>query len=252
MARILTYHKIGSHFEFGVSTIRPGVFRRQIRALADLGLRSVPATEAVSKPAVDVFSLTFDDGYACAYEVAAPVMLEVGFRGTIFPVVGAIGGTNRWDVRLSFRSIRHLGWAELLELSEAGFEVGSHGMTHCDLTRLDRDRLRWELCTSKAMLEDRLGRRVEAIAYPFGKCSDLVIREAIDAGYRFGFLSTYGASSDAMCQGRLSVYSIDTIRSIRSKLGIDRGQRIEILKCHLIAFLSRGTPLVKRSARLVP
>ncbi len=252
MTRILTYHKISSDFEFGITTVRPETFKRHIRLFHELGLKSLAATRVVEGENSNVISITFDDGYTSVYEVAVPAMIEVGFTGTIFPVVGAIGSSNRWDIRLSLQQLHHMGWRELRHLAEIGFEIGSHSMTHSDLTRLGIEELRWELRVSKALLEDRIGKHVCAISYPFGKCSERVVEEALNAGYRYGFLSFANNAPDMMKHGRLSVYSIDTIRSLRRKLGIERGQRLEELKCKMISLLSRGTPLVKGRMKLAP
>ncbi len=251
MQAILTYHHIGSSLGLGIGSVKPKAFIEHVHLLRRLGLRSVPVTQVLENDDDTLISITFDDGYASVYEIALPVMLSAGFKGSVFPVVGAIGGTNSWDVRLSLNSLKHLGWDDVRYLAEHGFEIGSHTVTHSDLTRLSRKRLRWELRVSKAMLEDKLGIPVTAIAYPFGKCSQEVIEEALDAGYTYGFLSYFTGSSEPMRLGRFSVYSIDTLSTLRSKLGLGRGRRIEILKCRVISWLSRGTPLVKRGQHLV-
>ncbi len=77
---------------------------------------------------------------------------------------------------------------EVVALAEGGIvEVGAHTMTHPVLARLDRADQRWEIQSSKSVLEEVLGRGVDLFSYPFGTRRDYspdsvaLVREA---GYR--------------------------------------------------------------------
>jgi peptidoglycan/xylan/chitin deacetylase (PgdA/CDA1 family) len=190
-------------------------------------------------------AVTFDDGYESVYREALPEMVARGIPGTVFPVVGSVGGWNDWDVNLAPRPVRHLSWGQIRELVEAGFEVGSHTLTHRDLTRLDHRALVKELSDSKKMLEDVTGVKVTAISYPFGRFSSRVLDEAAAAGYTCGFTSSPGTKDSRMAVGRWAVYSIDGARSLERRLGLRRGRRAERLKNTVIARLSLGTTLIK-------
>ena len=246
-AMILTYHKIGHQFELGITTVRRRAFGSHLDFLRELGVGFVTAGEAGETPGVPgQIAITFDDGYESVYSDAFAEMGPRGIRGTVFPVVGSIDGYNRWDVQLSRRPFRHLSWSQLDELAAGGFEVGSHTLSHRDLTRLDPKTLRRELADSRAILEDRLGSVVTSISYPFGRFSARVIEEALEAGYTRGFTSVPRRSADRMAIGRMTVYSIDGLRSLRRKLGLAPGYGFEYLKNLVIARLSLGTTLVKR------
>jgi peptidoglycan/xylan/chitin deacetylase (PgdA/CDA1 family) len=190
--------------------------------------------------------ITFDDGYESVYKEAFPEMIERGIPGTVFPVVGSVGDWNTWDVNLAPKQVKHLSWGQIRELAEAGFEIGSHSLSHKDLTKLDNRMLKYELRASKKMIEDVTGVGVKAIAYPFGKCSGRVIDEATAAGYGVGFTSFPVIRDHRMAMGRWAVYSIDGTRSLERKLGLRAGQGMERLKNTLIAKLSLGTTLVRR------
>jgi glycosyltransferase involved in cell wall biosynthesis/peptidoglycan/xylan/chitin deacetylase (PgdA/CDA1 family) len=69
-------------------------------------------------------------------------------------------------------------------LTEQGFEVGSHGMTHAPLTGVDDAQLRWELTESRRVLENALGRSCDLIAYPDNRADERVAAAAAAAGYR--------------------------------------------------------------------
>jgi peptidoglycan/xylan/chitin deacetylase (PgdA/CDA1 family) len=218
--------------------------------LVSLARPLVTAREAVSQASAGGISVTFDDGYESVHTEAFPEMIAHQAAGTVFLVVGAVGASNAWDVRLSLRPARHLTWTQLEDLVRHGFEVGSHTMSHRDLTRLSEHDLTEELGRSKRLVEDRLGIEVVSIAYPFGKATPKVMEAATRLGYKYGFGNAPegrpGGIQTEMMIGRMSVYGTDGRRSLLAKLGAGPGHRFEVAKCRLIARLSHGTPLVKR------
>jgi len=70
------------------------------------------------------------------------------------------------------------------ELHATGVEVGSHAVHHVSLDRLPAARLRDEVRSSKAWLEDLIGAEVRSFAYPHGHHNQRCRREVIAAGYR--------------------------------------------------------------------
>jgi len=248
---ILTYHKIGSHLELGITTVRRRRFAGHMDLLLGSGMDFLRASDAVSGTHVHSgLAVTFDDGYESVYEEALPEMLARGIPGTVFPVVGSIGGWNEWDINLAPRPVRHLSWAQIRDLTEAGFEIGSHTLSHRDLTRLGPEALSHELRDSKKMIEDVTGAEVTAISYPFGRFSRRVMDEAVAAGYTCGFASSPGTQDSRMAVGRWAVYSIDGASSLERKIGVRSGRRLERLKNTVIARLSLGTTLVKNRGGL--
>ncbi len=249
MARrdIFTYHKVGSEFELGITTVTQSRFKGHLDFLSAAGKRFQNASDLVFNGANgDEVALTFDDGYESIYTRVFPELRDRGITGTVFPVVGAIGRDNRWDIRLSLKRFRLLSWEHLSELSRSGFEIGSHTVSHGDLTRMNAPRLRSELRDSKHMLEDRLGTGVTSIAFPFGRHNSRVICEAVDAGYTCGFASAPNGSRSVMAVGRMSVHAMDGDASLARMLGLRPGQCLEIFKNRLIANLALVTPLIKR------
>jgi len=252
---ILTYHKIGSQLELGITTVSRQRFAGHLDLYSELGLEGALASDvggrtpgdgAERTPGGGGLAITFDDGYESVWTEAFPEMAARKWVGTVFVVVGSVGGSNSWDVRLSPRRFKHLSWTQIEELSRAGFEIGSHTLSHRDLTRLDADSLRRELRDSKRVIEDRIGRAVTSVSYPFGRYSPKVIDEAAAAGYACGFTSSPNDGSDRMAMGRLSVYSIDGRSSLERKLGLRPGYRLECIKNTVIAKLSLGTTIVKK------
>src|SRR5215813_3935429 len=170
---VLTYHSLDT--SGSVVSVTPDAFEAQISALAESGFRGVSLRDAlVYREAHNAWpersvALTFDDGYANFYEVAAPALAARGFSATVFVVSGHVGGRNDWDpppAGLGSRPM--LSWSQLSELSSAGIEIGAHTRRHKDLRRLSTPEARDEIGGSRAEIEVRLGRTVESFAYPFG------------------------------------------------------------------------------------
>lgn len=63
---------------------------------------------------------------------------------------------------------RPMTWTQLREMRAAGMEVGSHGVDHCMLAKLPRQRMVSEVEDSGRSLERELGCRAVALSYPVG------------------------------------------------------------------------------------
>ncbi len=105
-----------------------------------------------------------------------------------------------------------------------GLAIGSHGRTHRKLATLDDEAQLDELAGSRGVLRDRLGRDVDAIAYPYGwpgAFSELTKTLAARAGYRVGFAAIEGinrpGSTDPFAVRRLNVGSGDSPTLLRAR-----------------------------------
>ena len=61
-----------------------------------------------------------------------------------------------------------LSAATAITLPRLGFEIGSHGVSHKLLSRLNKLEQKKELLNSKLFLEDLLKKKVESFCYPYG------------------------------------------------------------------------------------
>jgi peptidoglycan/xylan/chitin deacetylase (PgdA/CDA1 family) len=76
-----------------------------------------------------------------------------------------------------------MDWDELGSLAAAGWEVGSHTVSHPMLTRVGDEALAGELGESRAAVEAALGRPCRSLAYPYGDFDARVAEGARAAGY---------------------------------------------------------------------
>lgn len=111
--------------------------------------------------------------------------------------------------------------------SDKGLSIGSHGHSHRRLAGLDDEAQRAELTGSRRILEDRLGRRVEALAYPYGwpgAFDDRTRSIAAEAGYHVAFASFEGinrqGSTDRFAVRRLGVGSGDSAGLLRARVAL--------------------------------
>jgi peptidoglycan/xylan/chitin deacetylase (PgdA/CDA1 family) len=117
--------------------------------------------------------ITFDDGNLDVYTTAFPILRELGFVGVFYIVGDRLGAEG------------YVNAAQLSEMIAAGWEVGSHSLTHVDLT-LDHALVREEVLQSRLLLEEALGVPVRSFAYPFGLVDDYVMEKTEDYGYTSG------------------------------------------------------------------
>lgn len=65
-----------------------------------------------------------------------------------------------------------LAWSQIDELRQAGWEIGTHTLTHTILGGLEPQSVRREVEGAKRLVEDRLGRPCDLFAYPNGLRGD--------------------------------------------------------------------------------
>jgi peptidoglycan/xylan/chitin deacetylase (PgdA/CDA1 family)/glycosyltransferase involved in cell wall biosynthesis len=136
--------------------------------------------------------LTFDDGYADNYTHAFPLLRKHGMTAVIFLIADLNVTTNLWDAAGGEPQVPLLAAFQIREMGDYGIEFGSHTLSHARLTELAPDRLAGELDGSRRALEERFGRRVLSLCYPYGAVNAAVKEATERAGYWFGIASDSG------------------------------------------------------------
>lgn len=116
----------------------------------------------------DMVVLTFDDGYRDTFEVAFPELREREMPFTLYIA------TEHLDTQSRLSGAEPLTWSQVEAMLATGLlTLGAHTHGHTDLRTIATERIEFELATSDAILEDRLGVRPRHFAYPWGYWSEL-------------------------------------------------------------------------------
>lgn len=170
-------------------TVSPGDFAEQLDRIAESGRTVVPLSRLVSAlyggprlpPRCAV--LTFDDGFADFYWTVAPQLTARGLPATLYVTTGAVHTPGADCDGSLLPPAPMLTWRQISTLDACGVEIGGHSLTHPQLDALTAARIHHEVAGSKQRLEDVLGHRVSAFAYPHGYSSTMVRREVRAAGW---------------------------------------------------------------------
>lgn len=196
---ILVYHVLNPTIPSSM-TITPERFESQVKWLKDNGYTVIPLKQLVSylqgkntslppKPIV----ITADDGWKSDYTYMYPIAQKYHIPITLFIYPGTISqGKNA------------LTWDQLKELMQTGlFDVQDHTFTHPNFKQAKKHMsqeayekfVHRELFASKKILEDKLGIKVDFIAWPFGIYDNYLEQQAAKAGYAMAFTIDYRHAS---------------------------------------------------------
>jgi peptidoglycan/xylan/chitin deacetylase (PgdA/CDA1 family) len=178
VSAILTYHSLDA--SGSVISIRPSVFRQHIEALHRTGAPVVPLNRVRHTPGA--VAITFDDGFKNFLDHAAPLLQQYRYPATVFAVSGYCGGYNQWPSQPAgaIPRLELMNWSDLREIAAQGVELGAHTASHPFLSRMSEQDAAAELDSSKKEIEDRTGRTVSTLAYPYGDSSVAVRRLAAE------------------------------------------------------------------------
>ncbi|MBN1849249.1 MAG: polysaccharide deacetylase family protein [Deltaproteobacteria bacterium] len=182
---VLTYHRFSGDCSSHLC-IADRIFDQQMRYLKENGYHVITPDDllafleyryAIPKKSV---MITMDDGFRSVYEIAYPILKTYGFTATLFIYTDYIGVSDS-----------AITWEQLREMKASGFTIGSHTMTHADLTlkmegETDHDflaRIKRELSGSKEIIDQKLGQDTFLLAYPFGKYDQRAMECSRQAGY---------------------------------------------------------------------
>jgi peptidoglycan/xylan/chitin deacetylase (PgdA/CDA1 family) len=185
-------------------------FARQLQFLAR-EFAPVSLSEAVERLQLgrtegDEIVVTFDDGFQNHLDNAAPLLAEQGFSACFFLVTDLLDASperakkfERERLHLPL-PVEPLDWDGAERLLALGHEVGSHTVSHPDLTSLPPDELERELEASREELSRRLGsaRHLSAPYGERGRFSERVAAAARDAGYESCATAIRGRNTSAL------------------------------------------------------
>lgn len=205
----------------------PARFREQMRWLRESGRQPIGMDRLAAwlggradlpRNAVCV---TFDDGTRCLRDHALPILREFDVPATAYVVAGLLGRDNDWLQAEGWSRRPLLDAHDLHALRAMGIEIGSHSMTHADLSRGTTDANRHEIVDSRSRLEDVLGAAVTHFAYPFGRVRRDAYERVREAGYETAVTVADGTvrrGDDPLLLHRVEVYHWDDLDRFARKV----------------------------------
>ena len=217
---ILSYHHFAENCKSHLC-ISASVFDQQMGYLKNKGYRVITMGEllgfmqyrhAIPKKSIII---TIDDGYRSAYDIAYPVLKKYGFTAALFIYTDYVGVSKS-----------AITWDQLREMKTDGFEVGSHTISHCDLTKKMAgesypdyiERIKREIVDSKQIIDKELTQDTFCFAYPYSRYNASVLNLCEQAGYKIGVTVDRGGNA-----------------FFKDPLILDRNQ---ILKSDMVAFIA--------------
>lgn len=206
---VLTLHAVGSpdtaceSFDYRNMFLTPRRLDELLEGLAQAGYsfltlrEALAGTRGAAPPQHKTLVLTFDDGYASVFESAFPLLERRGIRAAAFVPTGFIGRRFGGNTREgSGPTLRTMTPDQIRKLRDAGWDIGSHSVTHPLFARLTQEQTTEELTRSKADLEDLLGRDLRLFAFPYGEPEVAYrpeqIEQAAAAGYELALTTNPG------------------------------------------------------------
>ena len=203
---VLCYHNIEDKGGSKALTISVAEFEEELTALKEHGFTVIGMQDFLAwrRGEKDIPQkscvITIDDGWVSGYTNAWPILKKFDYPFTLFIYVNYIGTGGK-----------SLSWEQLAEMRDAGVDIQSHTYSHSNLrapgTGVDAKTkalvqkdiqtlgkegwLRKEIIDSRKVLEQRLGIKVNALAYPFGNHTAEARALVKEAGYEAAF-TVYG------------------------------------------------------------
>lgn len=188
---ILCYHNLNP-VKPGSMNLKPQKFEAQLKWLKENGFNIIPLKEAVAYlkgerktlPPKSIV-ITFDDGWQSVYTYLFPLIKKYNVPVTLFIYPQTISeGKNA------------MTWEELKELQHTGlFDIQGHTYWHPNF-KIEKRKLssaeyekfvQKQLVNSKKILEEKLGKNVTLLAWPFGIYDKYLEEQAQKAGYEMAF-----------------------------------------------------------------
>jgi len=212
---ILMYHYIRNaenESDLGKNlSVSPANFEDQLKWLKENNYDTIkvsdladPDLKAVSKIIYDKkkpIVLTFDDGYEDAYTAALPVMQKYEFIGTFY------------IIRNSVDKAEYMNQSQIDKMVEAGMEIGSHTLSHIDLSTADSSDQRKQIFESKET--------TTTFCYPSGKFNVATVSLVKEAGYTSAVTTKSGIANQSS-----NLFELPRIR-MQDFSGVALGKKLE-------------------------
>lgn len=171
---ILYYHSVPAAYR--------SQFERQMMLIADRGIFTDLYSLDKLPEGQRRVAITFDDALATFAENAVPVLLKHKVPATVFVVTDCLGTKPEFGESYYSADERIMS-VEQLRALPALISVGSHTLTHPNLTELAAADAAREIGESRQRLASLLDRDVRWFCFPYGACNASTTEQCRAAGY---------------------------------------------------------------------
>jgi len=190
---VLCYHRFGPTVADGM-TVKTEVFAAQLQWLKDNGYTVIPLRTLVDylrgsgpPPPPKSVVITADDAHKSVFSDMLPLVKKYNIPVTLFCYPSCISRVSK---------VNCMTWEQLKELQQTGlFDMQAHTFWHPNFKQ-DKKKMKpgeyeksveTQLNKSKAVLEKKLGTKIDLLAWPFGIYDDYLEKEAQKSGYVAAF-----------------------------------------------------------------
>lgn len=164
-------------------SITIGSFEKMICELQNRGKPIVNIDEFIDSKTRSGILISFDDAFEGVYKWAFPFLKSRELPFVVFQTINQLDTEGK----LSSDMIRSM-------LEYTGCELGAHGISHRNLSQLNRHSTTCEISMPKMELESKFKTSIRSMAYPYGSFDTVGLREKMIAGkvydVAFGTLQT--------------------------------------------------------------
>lgn len=178
--RILMYHMVRPHLKgskFNGLRVDPVMFEKHIQYLVHNGWNFYTMSELIDnkeKLPKKSIAITFDDGYEDNFTNAFPILQKYNVKSTIYLVVDR--HNREWSSKRKSKNNTgelvkepKLTDSQVKTMIESGLlEIGSHTITHDNLSNISQKQKHDEIYKSKTIIEENFNIECNSFCYPFG------------------------------------------------------------------------------------
>ncbi len=206
---ILLYHHVSDQEKYQRYAVAPDVFAAQMQLLEDQGYHTITISELADvinsggTLPVHPIAITFDDGCYDVFQNGFPILQQHGFRATMYIITNTLG---------SDKSYGYMQEDEINQLVAAGWEIGSHSVTH---TKMQDSKIGVgnEFDNSRKILEEKFKIKVLSFSYPFAIANRWMMDQAASHEYTsavgVGIFNLHGPRSLFYLSRREVYHSLD-------------------------------------------
>lgn len=121
-------------------------------------------------------AFTFDDGIRSHYDKVFPLLKSFSMKGTFFITNNhtlwkkGIKGIEEHDGYDLIEDV--ITWKEAKEMSDEGFEIGNHSMSHINFTKINKNRMKYEIFSLEEIFADNDIPLSKSFCYPGYHCDE--------------------------------------------------------------------------------